>query len=133
MAQREADDVRAVLQQISEAWQARRYEDLSQLFAPDMVFSLPGQAVRLEGRDAIVASYQQFMDRITLTSYREDQHSVDVWGGTAVASFRWDMAWLAGDVPNHDTGCDVFAFSHTDGRWLAVWRTMLMEPKPAQG
>ena len=125
MAQREADEVRAVLDRISEAWRARRYEDLSQFFAQDMVLALPGKAVRVEGRDAIVASYREFMDRITVTSYREDQHSVDVWGATAIASFRWDMAWLAGNVPNHETGSDVFAFTHTDGRWLAVWRTML--------
>lgn len=94
------------------------------------MFSIPGQTPRLEGRDAIVASYREFMDRITLTSYR-DLHSVDVWGETAVASFRWDMAWLAGEVPNHETGCDVFAFRHADGRWLAVWRTMIFTPKTA--
>jgi uncharacterized protein (TIGR02246 family) len=129
MAGSDTDDVRAALERISEAWQARRYEDLSRLFAADMVFALPGQTVRLEGRDAIVASYREFMDRITLTSYREDRHSVDVWGGMAVASFRWDMAWLAGGVPNHETGHDVFAFRHADDRWLAVWRTMLLEPK----
>jgi uncharacterized protein (TIGR02246 family) len=125
-----SDDVRAVLERISAAWQARRYEELSQLFAKDMVFSLPDQAVRVEGRDAIVAGYREFMDRITLTSYREDQYSVDVWGDTAIASFRWDMAWLAGDVPNHETGCDVFAFRRTDGTWLAVWRTMLLSKLP---
>jgi uncharacterized protein (TIGR02246 family) len=130
MTQREADDVRAVLERISEAWQSRRYEELSQLFAKDMVFALPEQAVRVEGRDAIVAGYREFMDRVTLTSYREDQYTVDVWGDTAVASFRWDMAWLAGDVPNHETGYDVFAFRHTDGKWLAVWRTMLLSKPP---
>jgi uncharacterized protein (TIGR02246 family) len=119
------------LERISAAWQTRRYDDLSQLFAEDMVFSIPGQTPRLEGRDAIVASYREFMDRITLTSYREDLHSVDVWGETAVASFRWDMEWLAAEVPNHETGCDVFAFRHVDGRWLAVWRTMIFTPKTA--
>jgi uncharacterized protein (TIGR02246 family) len=125
----DADSVRAALKRISDAWQARRYEDLSQLFAPDMVFALPGLTGRLEGRDAIVASYREFMDRITLTSYREDQHAVDVWGDMAVASFRWDMAWSAGGVPSHEAGRDVFAFRRGDGGWLAVWRTMLFEPK----
>ena len=129
MADNEADEVRAALERISAAWQARRYDDLSQLFAEDMVFSLPGQATRLQGRDAIVASYREFMDRVTLTSYREDQQSVDVWGGMAIASFRWDMAWMAGGVPNHETGCDVFGLKVIDGRWLAVWRTMIFTPK----
>jgi uncharacterized protein (TIGR02246 family) len=131
MAGNDADEVRAALERISAAWQARRYDDLSQLFAEDMVFSIPGQTPRLEGRGAIVASYREFMDRVALTSYREDLHSVDVWGEMAVASFRWDMAWLAGEVPNHETGCDVFAFTRAGGRWLAVWRTMIFTPTPA--
>jgi uncharacterized protein (TIGR02246 family) len=130
MATSDVDDVRAVLDRISEAWQTRRYEDLSRLLAQDMVFALPGLTARLEGRDAIVASYREFMDRITLTSYREDEHSINVWGGMAVASFRWDMAWLAGGVPNHEIGRDIFAFRHAgDAGWIAVWRTMLLEPK----
>jgi hypothetical protein len=69
------------------------------------------------------------MERVTLTSYREDQAVVDVWGDTAIAAYRWKMAWLAGGVPNQETGHDVFAFRRTDGAWLAIWRTMTFDPK----
>ena len=45
-------------------------------------------------------------------------------------SYRWEMAWLAGGVPNHETGQDVFAFRHdTNGAWLAIWRTMTFDQK----
>ena len=125
------EEVSAVLAGISAAWRERRYANLSRFFAPDMVFALPGLAGRLEGRDAIVASYQEFMERITLTSYNEDSLAVDTWGDTALATYRWEMKWLAGGVPNHETGHDVFALQRANGAWSAVWRTMLFDPRAA--
>lgn len=131
------EDVRRTLEQLSSAWQERRYEALTDLFAQDMVFALPGFAGRIEGVNAVVASYREFMDRVTLTAYRESPPTIDVWGDTAVASYRWDMEWLAGGVPNHETGNDVFVFRREvsaagEGSWRAVWRTMTFEPPPAE-
>ena len=121
--------VRDVMARITAAWRERRYDDLAEVFAEDMVFTLPGFSGRLEGREAIVASYRDFMERVTLTDYREDELVVDTWGDAAVASYRWDMAWRAGGVPNHETGHDVFVFRHTNGVWLAIWRTMAFDTK----
>lgn len=112
------------------AWRERRYDDLTQFFAEDMIFMLPGFGGRLEGSAAVIASYQEFMDRVTLTDYRESAHAVDVWADTAVANFEWEMSWLAGGVPNHERGHDVFVVRRltAGGRWQAVWRTMIFEP-----
>jgi ketosteroid isomerase-like protein len=46
------EGVKAVLAAISSAWQERRYADLSQLIAADMVFTLPGMSGRLVGRES---------------------------------------------------------------------------------
>jgi len=46
------DAVRAGAARISAAWRERRYDDLGQLFADDMVFTLPGLAGRLDGRES---------------------------------------------------------------------------------
>ena len=89
-----------------------------------------GSAASSRDATPIVASYREFIERVTLTSYREEQLVVYVWGDTAVASYRWDMAWLAGGIPSHQTGQDVFAFQHhTNGVWLAIWRTMTFDQK----
>jgi uncharacterized protein (TIGR02246 family) len=124
-----SDAVRAATARINAAWQERRYDDLGQMFAEDMVFTLPGFSGRLEGRDAIAASYREFMERARLTSYREEQLAVHVWGDTAIASYRWDMTWSADGVPNHETGHDIFAFRRANGAWLAIWRTMTFDRK----
>ena len=97
-----------------------------------MVFALPLSGVRLAGQRAVVDSYREFMDRVTLTRYREDTPSVDVWGDTAIASFRWEMDWLAGNVSNCEAGADIFVFCRRGAtQWRAVWRTMMFEPSRA--
>ncbi len=70
--------VSAATARINAAWRERRYDDLGQMFAEDMVFTLPGFSGLLQGRDAIVASYREFIERVTLTSYREEQLVVHV-------------------------------------------------------
>jgi ketosteroid isomerase-like protein len=77
---------------INAAWRERRYDDLCQMFAEDMVFTLPGFSGLLQGREAVVASYREFIERVTLTSYREEQLVVHVWGDTAVASYLRALA-----------------------------------------
>jgi uncharacterized protein (TIGR02246 family) len=127
-------EVVQLLSDLSAAWRERRYENLAQFFAEDMVFTLPGFGGRLEGASAVVASYREFMDRVTLTAYAEATPVVDVWGETVVASFAWEMAWLAGGVPNRESGHDLFVFrrSAPGAQWRAVWRTMTFEPSSAE-
>ncbi len=131
-SRRGATEVAQTLAALSAAWRERRYDDLADLFAEDMVFALPGFAGRLEGAAAVVASYREFMERATLTAYEEGAPAVDVWGETAVASYRWDMAWLAGGAQNREAGHDIFVFRRAaaSGPWRAVWRTMTFEPSP---
>ena len=117
---------------ISAAWQERRYDSLRQFFADNMVLALPAFSARHDGAENIVESYREFMDRVTLTEYREEEPAIDVWGDTAVVTYRWEMAWLAGTVPNREAGHDVFVFRRDPGGpWQAVWRTMSFDP-PAQ-
>ncbi len=72
--------LRALLAAFSRAWQERRYSDLATWLAPDMVFLLPGGNGSIGGRDAVIDSYREFMERISLTSYREAPPNIDVWG-----------------------------------------------------
>jgi hypothetical protein len=117
-------EIATAMTALSAAWQGRRYDDLAMWFAPDMVFTLPGGAGHLAGPPAIVASYREFMDRITLISYRESTPDIEAWSDLAVVSFTWEMDWLADGVSNHGSGRDIFALRRAAGRWQAIWRTM---------
>jgi hypothetical protein len=124
--------VLAVLARISAAWQERRYDELAGCFDERIVLAAPGFIARLEGRDAVVHSYREFMERVSISQYKESIPTVDVWGDTAVATFHWEMAWDAAGTPNHDAGHDVFVLRHVgQNDWRAVWRTMTLDRQQA--
>ena len=94
--------------------------------------ALPGFAGRVEGRDALVDSYREFMDRSTLVHYEEDPPAIDIFGDTAIATFHWSMQWVTQDVENRPAGSDAFVLRRVGppaaaNRWIAVWRTMPVE------
>lgn len=54
-----------------------------------------------------------------------DGNTIDVCGDTAVATCPWEMEWEAGGEARREAGHDVFVLARRDGRWLAVWRTVV--------
>jgi uncharacterized protein (TIGR02246 family) len=122
--------VRSVVGRISAAWQSRRYDELAGCLDEDVVLVAPGFQERLEGRAAFVQSYREFMESATITKYKESPPAIDVWGDTAVASYRWEMSWNAAGTSNHEAGHDIFVLRREGaGDWRAVWRTMTVEPR----
>jgi ketosteroid isomerase-like protein len=124
-------DVYDVLSNISEAWQLRQYDKLASHFDPDMTIVSPGFERRVQGRAACVDSYREFMDRATIERYEEAVPVVDVWGDTAVATYRWEMAWTAEGTADDEAGHDIVVLrrSSRDGveAWRVVWRAVTSE------
>jgi uncharacterized protein (TIGR02246 family) len=125
-ADREA--VRSLLRQINDAWRQGRPEELVEYFHPQIVLVHPGFSGRGEGRVACVQSYVDFLAAARVHEYTESDHQIDVWGDTAVATYRFVMAWEMGGQSYREAGHDLFVFSREDGRWLAVWRTLQSAP-----
>lgn len=132
----DAATVASVLARLNAAWQSGDYAMLAECFDADVVMMLPNGTGRVEGREPIVASYRDFMESATITEYHEDPPAIDVWGDTAVASYRWAMSWVTRGAPDSGAGCDVLVFRRMAGpgaleeEWRAVWRTMMLEPAP---
>ena len=113
-------ELRASLRKLSAAWQNRRYEELATLFDENIVMVLPAFSGRLEGREAVVDSYREFMETASVSDYQEDLPTIDVWGDTAIASYHWEMTWIGGGKVESAAGYDAFVFSRSsdgDGLW----------------
>src|ERR1700689_2229874 len=119
------ETVAFAMQRINRAWIDNRPECLAPLFHPDIAFVLPGFAGRLQGREAIVASFVDFCRNATIHEYREADHQVDIFGDTAVASFTYEMVYERSGKRNRAAGRDLWVFVGDGAEWLAVWRTML--------
>jgi len=123
-------ELRAVLRKLSAAWQTRRFDELAALFDENIVMVLPAFSGRIEGREAVVDSYREFMESAAVSDYEEDLPTIDVWGDTAIASYHWEMTWIGRGKAETAAGYDAFAFLRNDddgGSWRAVWRTMSLD------
>ncbi|HVI60379.1 MAG TPA: nuclear transport factor 2 family protein [Luteimonas sp.] len=121
------DGVLDTLARITAAWRGRDFDALPALFAPDVVMALPGLSGYLEGREACVDSFREFTADAQVDRYAESAHRVDVSGDTAVASYRWEMAWTRAGHAHAAAGHDLFVLRREGDRWLVTWRTLLAD------
>jgi uncharacterized protein (TIGR02246 family) len=117
--------IRAVISAINKAWTDGHPEAVAPHFHDRMVIVAPGFRQCVEGREACAKSYAEFVAHATIKGYSEEDATVEVWGDTAVASYRFALAWEMDEQPYYEAGRDLFVLRRENGRWLAVWRTVL--------
>jgi ketosteroid isomerase-like protein len=123
--------VRETLTRINQAWTQGHPEDLEKYFHEDMVIAAPGFRGGGKGKATCVASYARFAERATMKNFEESEHAIDVWGDTAVAVYRFQLDYEMEGSERTESGYDVYVFTRQDGKWLAVWRTIIPFFRPA--
>jgi hypothetical protein len=113
------------VQTINRTWLEGRPQDMRPLIHPEITMVIPGFAGSVTGRDAFIAGFEEFCNSAKLHSFKDDDHQVDVIGGTAVTSFRYEMVYEREGSTYRATGRDLWVFARHEANWLAVWRTML--------
>ncbi len=116
-------EIRGVLSRLSAAWREERFDELEDILHQSVVFVRPGFDGRVEGRTGCVNTYREFMSSAKVVDYSESDPAVDVWGGTAVATYRFEMAWEMNGKSHREAGRDLFVFVREDSRWQVVWRS----------
>lgn len=124
------EEVLALLERIRAAWTKGPIEILDDVFHERMVIAGPAMKPLGEGREACVRSYRDFLDRARVLAYEQYDRTAHVCGDTAVASYRYVIAFDLEGKPFRERGRDLFVFGREEGRWTAVWRTLIPEPEP---
>ena len=120
------EEVRSTLAAIQATWREKRPRDMTPYLHPDVTIALPGSGAMVKGRDFLISTFVQFAAVANVLEYRESDLDVQVIGEAAVVIFRFDMTYQREQQPReHSTGRDLWFFSRQDGRWVAVWRTIL--------
>ena len=128
----ERQPVSAAMSRINQAWLDGRVDDLTALVHEDIVIVVPAFAARAYGRDACLAGFRDFCTSARIADFREVDHEVDVVGGTAAVTFRYEMVYERLGERYRATGRDLWIFEQRGGEWIAVWRAMLeMDEQPA--
>jgi len=123
----ESEEIRKILKAINSAWVSGRSEDLEKFFHEDMVITGPGFQGGGKGRRTCVASYESFSQTAAIKEVKESNLSIDIWNNTAVAHYKFEIAYQIAGKDYRDSGYDLFVFTREEGKWLAVWRTILPE------
>jgi ketosteroid isomerase-like protein len=116
------DLVRAV----NDCWRNGWYEQLPQYFDPDVVLAIPGFAKQIVGRDALVASYQEFGEQAVIKEFEAELPTVHVRGDTAVSTAPFRIVYEKDGRKADESGTDVLVLNRCGKRWCIVWRTVVM-------
>lgn len=111
-----------MLRAINAAWTQGDPASVGRHFHEAMVIAQPTGTVLGRGREACVASYVAFAGAAEIHRFEADEASVEVWGETAVASYRYAITYSMEGSQRTEAGIDLFVFARTPHGWQAVWR-----------
>lgn len=121
-----AHEIRDRINNINRTWLKGDPADLQPYFHPDMVIQPPGNAPRVHGRDACIGSYEAFSRVARIKRFEPRSAEIDVFGETAVATYRYRIVYTMEDTEYDETGGELLVFLvDDDGQWRVAWRTML--------
>ncbi len=124
---KEQTEIRELVKKINQAWLNGKVSELNSYFHDDMVIKGPAYQELCRGRAACVKSYEEFLAQAKVLDYKEEKLSVDVFGRSAVAISPWQMTYELAGKQYHESGHDTLVFTRETGRWLVVWRLMLVD------
>lgn len=119
------EDIRQLLKKISAAWVNGHSEELAAYFHDNMVIVHPRFQEYTTGKQACIASYQDFTQRAVIHQYNESVYTINVWGHTALAMYQFEIAYAMDAAHYREYGRDLFLFTCEQGVWYAVWRTVM--------
>lgn len=118
-----------VIRGINGAWTGGKTENLKRYFQENMVIVSPDLKKMGEGRDACIKSYEDFVSLANVHGCEEFDPSIDVFGNSAVASYRFVVKYDMDGNSHEDAGYDLFFLVREGGKWVAVWRMMIPLPQ----
>jgi len=119
--------VEQLIGEFNRAWTDGRLDDLS-VFFDERVIAIAPNGGRVEGREAMVESFRQFLAMARVDDFRVTGVGVDVFDSTAVARFGFVVRYEINGASYDETGSEVLVLVKSDETWRIVWRTQMPVP-----
>jgi len=97
-----------------------------------VIFVMPDFQGRVVGRDRCTKSYQDFVDQGRVFDLKQSDPAIDVFGNSAVASYRFEISYEINGQLVEEAGRDLFVLVRDGETWKAIWRTLLPAPPEAE-
>lgn len=117
------EEVWQTIRGLNRAWAVEgNVDDLRNYFHKDMVAIVATSRERLEGREACIASWKEFVEATRIHYWKEIDPKVQLYGNGrfAVVTYYYDMSFDMGGQTIETGGRDMFALVNEDGKWWVV-------------
>ncbi len=116
-----------LIRKSNRAWVLGAPHEVADLFDEHAVLIGPGMQARVEGRDAIVKSYDDYVHHARTHAFEELEHCIDVFGDTAVATYRFEVRYTPNneDQEREESGQEILVLRRSPAGWKALWRTQI--------
>jgi ketosteroid isomerase-like protein len=121
-----AHEIRDVIDKINGTWLQGDPADLDRFFHEDVVIQPPGDTPPVHGIASCIASYQEFVSQARVRQFTPQEAEIDVFGDTAVATYRYRVIYDLGEETYDETGGELLVLLRTGTDWRVAWRTILM-------
>lgn len=122
------EDAEAIWRRVrraNDAWTGGRPLETASLFHPDVVMLSPSGEIVMEGRDAMVESFVAYCERATTHAFRELEHRVRLFGGSALLTYAFEVEYELDGERRRERGRELLVFARNGDAWRAVSRMQL--------
>ena len=105
--------------------EGKGFDRLTPLFHDRVVMVLPGLNRRAEGKDTCLRSYEDACSTMVFHRLDGSEERIDVWGDTALATYRYDCVWDFQGKTFTDDGHEILVFLKDGENWQIAWRTLI--------
>jgi hypothetical protein len=121
-------DVRRFISDLHASWPEGDLERLAGFYHPDVVLLPPDLGEPIQGREAVVASYQEFLnaahlERFVITGLEVFPFEFTTGGVTHMAHLNFEIDYELGGDRYIDNGLEVYAILDEGGQPSIIWRS----------
>ena len=126
------DEVWTFIQKINQVWGTEKNPDaLADFFHEEIVFIGPTPRERIEGRNALIESYWDFVNSANIIHVKEFKPLIQIYGDNsfAIVTYYYEVLVESEGQEVKVDGRDMYSLIKEKGRWWAVANQFSSFPK----
>jgi ketosteroid isomerase-like protein len=120
------EQIRSLIENLNEAWQAGRFDELDAFYHPDVVLLPPDSGEPIVGRAAVVTSYRDFFEAANLHEFQTTSLETYAFDSTAVCHMRFEIEYTIDSGRFRETGLEVYVLTiptSQETQPVIIWRS----------
>jgi ketosteroid isomerase-like protein len=110
------------ISELNEAWQTRRFHDIAAYYDPNVVLLPPDAGEAIVGRDAVVASYNDFA-AADLNEFVVEGFEVFEFDDTGICHLRFLVEYTLDGSRYRERGLEVYVVANVNTSPQIIWRS----------